>query len=178
MNCGLSVLTGSLAGLLVIKQSIPFQPTSYRVVIPKAISDGLLTALHLQLGHPSMNQLKKVFSREFFCLNMDSIARKVTESCYTCSALKSLPIINHKQSTAVPEKVIGCKFSIDVVQRHSQAIMVAREDITSYTDATIVRNEQAVTLRDGILTLMARLRPQQGPETTIRSDPGSSLRSL
>ena len=179
LNVGVSVMPGGpLKGLLVVKQSTPFKPDTYRTVIPKKISDGLLTALHLTLEHPTANQLKLVFSRDFFCLNLDALAKKVSDTCFICSALKHLPSTNHKQSTSVPEDVIGCRFSVDVVNRHSQSILLARENITSYSDATIIPNEQASTLRDGILILMARLRSQQGPSTIIRTDPASSLRSL
>ena len=55
---GTTVLSGQYQDLLVVKQSLPFKPDSYRVVIPRSVSSGLLTALHIHLNHPSTNQLK------------------------------------------------------------------------------------------------------------------------
>lgn len=178
MNCGISVLTNNLEGLLVIKQSTPFKHTSVRVVIPKAASDGLLTALHLELNHPSTSQLKQVFTRGFFCLDLSEKARIVSEQCFTCAALKNIPATYHEQSTSIPADTIAKKFSADVVRRSSQFILLVREDITSYTDATIVRNEQAETLRDGLVLLLSRLKSLIGSTSIIRTDPATALQTL
>ena len=178
MNCGISVLTNNLEGLLVIKQSTPFKHTSVRVVIPKAASDGLLTALHIELNHPSVSQLKQVFTRGFFCLDLSEKAKCVSEQCFTCAALKNIPAAYHEQSTSVPADTIANKFSADVVRRSSQFILLVREDITSYTDATLVRNEQAETLRDGLVLVLSRLKSLIGSTSIIRTDPATSLQSL
>lgn len=174
LNAGVSVVSG----LLIVRQSTPFKPTVERVVIPREISSGLLTALHLQLGHISVNQLKHVFSRAFFALDVDSLAKKVVDSCHACAALKKIPSAFHKQSTSVPASIIGVRFSVDVVKRYSQNILLIREDISSYSDATIIPDEKALSLRDGILQLISRMRSSLGPKVTIRTDPASSLRSL
>ena len=178
INSGVMVLTGQHEGLLVVKQASPFIPDRIKVVIPREVSEGLLTAIHISMEHPSANQLKLIFSRGFFCLDLDLIAKEVTDHCYTCKALQKLPSIYHKQTTSVPGKVIGCKYSTDVVNRFSQVILLIREDITSYTVGAIIKDEKAVTLRDGILLLMSQLRSQHGPQAIIRTDPASSLRSL
>lgn len=178
ITCGTTYLTGQNEGLLVVKQSVPFKPTNVRIVIPRGVSEGLLTALHLNMNHPSVNQLKIIFSREFFCLDMDSIAKKISDQCYTCASLKKLPAVYHQQSTSIPEKIIGSKFSADVVNRHSQCILLLREDITSYTVGTIIKDEKADTLKDGLLLLTSQLRPPNGPPAIVRTDPASGLRSL
>ena len=174
LSCGSTIYNG----LLVVKHKVPFKPETKRVVIPRNISNGLLTALHIHLNHPSANQLKLAFSREFFCLDMDIIAKKITEQCYTCASLKTVPATYHEQSTSEPGKVIGCKFSADVVNRSSQAILIIREDITSFSDALIIKDEKANSLRDGLLILTSRLRSPYGPAAVIRTDPASGLRSL
>ena len=178
ISCGTTVLTGNHDGLLVIKQLTPFKPVTTRVVIPREVSNGLLTALHIQLNHPSANQLKLVFSREFFCLDMDALARKVTDQCYMCTSLKTIPSTFHQQSSSVPGNIIGCKYAADVVRRSSQFILIAREDITSYTEGVLINDEKADTLCKGLLLLMTRFRSPQGPRAVIRTDPASGLRSL
>ena len=178
VSIGVTVLTGHLDGLLVIKQSTPFKPTSYRVVIPRNVSDGLLTALHIQLNHPSTHQLKLLFSREFFCLDLDAKAKKISDNCYTCAALKKVPTLYHEQTTSKPEETIGQKFSVDVVLRYSQCIVLLRESITSFTDGIIIANEKAATLRDALILLMSRLKSQNSPKAIVRTDPASGFRSL
>ena len=178
LACGTTVLSGRLNGLLVVKSKVPFKPESNRVVIPRNISNGLLTALHIHLNHPSTYQLKLAFSREFFCLDLDSIAKKITEQCYTCASLKTVPATYHQQTTSEPGNIIGCKFSADVIRRFSQFILIVRENITSYSDGLLINDEKGETLRNGLLTIMSRLRSPIGPKAIIRTDPASGLRSL
>ena len=178
LSCGVTVATGQNSKLLVVQQSTPFKNTTNRIVIPREVSAGLLTALHIQLSHPSAYQLKLVFQRAFFCLDTDSIAKEVVEGCHTCAALKNVPTSYHKQSTSAPADAIGSKYSADVIRGNSQFILFIREDISSYSDAVIIENEKASTLRDGILLLTSRLRSPLGPRAVIRTDPASGLRSL
>ena len=109
---------------------------------------------------------------------MDILAKKVTDHCYTCTSLRNIPSTFHQQTTSVPGNIIGCKYSADVARRFSQFILLIREDITSYTDGTLISNEKADSLRNGLLLLMSRLRSQHGPRATIRTDPATSLRTL
>lgn len=164
-------------GLLVVKRPEIFKQSSERIVIPRGASEGLLTALHLQLSHPSKHQLKVVFSRAFYALDMDSIVTKIVDRCYTCAALKNIPAQFHNQSTTAPSKV-GSTFSADVMKDSGQCILLLRESISSFTDATLIHDETAATLRDGIITLASRLRSPLSQPAIIRTDPASGLRSL
>ena len=47
-------------GLLVMQRHDPLSPTRECIIVPRQALDGLLTALHIQLGHPSCHQLKMV----------------------------------------------------------------------------------------------------------------------
>lgn len=67
----LSITSISGDGLLVVKKTEPLAPSRDCIVVPRQVLDGLLTALHLRLSHPSCLQLKKVFSRYFYALDMD-----------------------------------------------------------------------------------------------------------
>ena len=40
-------------GLLVVRDHQPFQPPHERLVVPRSVLDGLLTALHIRFSHPS-----------------------------------------------------------------------------------------------------------------------------
>ena len=53
----LSVATVAKDGLLVVKRDEPLVPSRECIIVPQQVLDGLLTALHIQLNHPSSHQL-------------------------------------------------------------------------------------------------------------------------
>ena len=89
-----------------------------------------------------------------------------------------VPTKFHQKSTSVPAATIGSKFSADVIKRNSQIILLLREDISSYTDATLIPNETADSLRNGLVLLSSRMRSPMSPPAIVRTDPASALRSL
>ena len=56
----LNVASISRDGLLVTKRNQPFTTSSEAIIVPRTVLDGLLTALHIKLDHPSCNQLQMV----------------------------------------------------------------------------------------------------------------------
>ena len=76
-------------GLLIVRDSPPFQPNRERIVVPRSVVDGLLTALHIRFSHPSKYQLKRLFTRYFFALDVDRALKAVWDSCHHCQSLKS-----------------------------------------------------------------------------------------
>ena len=58
----LHVATIAKDGLLVVKCNEPLAPSRECIIIPRQVLQGLLTALHIQLSHPSCHQLKAVTS--------------------------------------------------------------------------------------------------------------------
>ncbi|KAK3741258.1 hypothetical protein QZH41_019955 [Actinostola sp. cb2023] len=63
-------------------------PVKQRIVVPRQVLEGLLTALHIKLEHPSRHQLRSAANRYFFALDMDKAIDHVTKSCHPCAALK------------------------------------------------------------------------------------------
>ena len=59
-------------GLIIVKKSDPFLSDRRLTVIPTQLLPGLVTALHIQLGHPTIHQLLKVFNRYFYGINSSS----------------------------------------------------------------------------------------------------------
>ena len=51
----------------------PFSSARQCIVVPRTLSNGLLTAVHLKLNHPSAYQLKQVIRRFFFMLDLDNV---------------------------------------------------------------------------------------------------------
>ena len=76
-----------LMGLLIIKRNDPLCPTRECIVVPGQVLDGLLTALHLQLSHPTAYQLKKVVSRYFYAVDIEKAVDNVTTGpSYLCGS--------------------------------------------------------------------------------------------
>ena len=66
-----NVTTNVKHGLLVVKHNKPLAPTCECIVVPRQVLEGLLTALHIQLCHPSSNQLKAVTKCYLYALDID-----------------------------------------------------------------------------------------------------------
>ena len=167
-------------GLLVVPHKEAFSPVKERIVVPRKVLPGLLTALHIKLVHPSMFQLKQVFSRYFFALDIDSALRTTNENCHTCFSLKK---VDHTSPsvpalTSDPPPVIGLSFAGDVLRRERQFILVLRESVTSLTLACIIDSEDHLELRNGLIRLCVGLIPLDGPSAIIRTDPAPGFQKL
>ena len=174
----LNVATIAKDGLLVVKRNEPFAPSRECIIVPRQVLDGLLTALHIQLSHPSSHQLKLVTKRYLFALDMDKAIDCVTKSCTRCSALSQTPQARIEQSSCEPPVAVGVSFAADVLKRSRQLILVLRECVTSYTSTLILEDERHHTLRDAIIRLCIQLRPLDGPPAIIRTDPAPGFKAL
>ena len=94
-------------GVLVVKRSQPFVPVIEAIVVPRSVLDGLLTALHIKLNHPSRHQFQMVLQRQFFALDMNDAISRVTSACHTCASLLSFPPSLVSQSSDDPPEVVG-----------------------------------------------------------------------
>ncbi len=119
-------------GLLVVQSKIPYS-IKERIVIPRNVLIGILTALHIKLNCPKRNQMKTVCDRYFFALDMEKAITSVCQNCHKCMALEHLPKTIVPQTTSDPPEVVGCMFASDVIKREKQNILVVRECVTSYT---------------------------------------------
>lgn len=94
-------------GLLVVRRHDPLSPTRECIIVPRQALDGLLTDLHIQLGHPSCHQLKMVVKRYLFALDLDKAVSRVSEGCHSCAAIRNSPTARIDQSTSPPPEAIG-----------------------------------------------------------------------
>jgi hypothetical protein len=94
-------------GLLIVKLEQPFHPVRERIVVPRLILHGLLTAIHLRFSHPSMHQMKHLVTRYFFALDLDKAIQSVVTNCHHCSSLKMVPFFLRPQSTSTPPTIVG-----------------------------------------------------------------------
>ena len=174
----LNVASISRDGLLIVRHNEPLAVAKERILVPCLVLNGLLTALHIQLGHPSCNQLKTVFHRYFYALDMDKEIERSTSNCPQCAALRKVPHCISKQSTEDPPDAIGVSFAADVLKCNKQLILVVRECVTSYTMSTLLESEKSEALRDALICLCVHLRPMDGPPAIIRTDPAPGFVSL
>ena len=173
------VSTSPNDGLLIVPQEVPLGRARHRIVVPRDLLDGLLTALHLHLNHPSKYQLKQVFSRGFFALDADKAVERTVDGCHTCAALKKVPTQFKNQSSTVPvDEAVGKRYAVDVVKRQRQLILLMKEYVSSYSDACFIQSETAASLQDGIIRLMSRFRSPSGPPVIVRVDPGKGFESI
>ena len=105
----------------------PLQPDSELIVIPQSYAPGLLMALHLQLSHPTTFQLQKVFNRQFFTTNADTLIKATTDNCHECVSLQKFASIEVPFSTTAPYNHVGSNFSADILRRTTQKILVITE---------------------------------------------------
>jgi hypothetical protein len=163
-------------GLLVVRRTDPLSPSTELIIAPRSVLDGLVTALHIKLEHPSKLQL--VMSRNFFALDMQVAIARVSDTCHTCASLEKVPPQVVQHSTAVPPKIVGVSFAADVLKRCKQTIIVVRETTTSFTATSIIHDEKANTLCDALAKLCSELHPLEGPPAIIRVDPAPGFVAL
>ena len=162
----------------MVKHTQPFVPVAEAIVVPRSVLDGLLTALHIKLNHPTRHQFQMVLQRQFFALDMNDAISRVTSACHTCAFLKSFPSSLVKQSSDDPSEVVGVSFAADVINRYRQLILVLRECATSFTASCLVHDEKHDTLRDALTQLIVGLHPLDGPRAIIRVDPSPDFQSM
>ena len=174
----LNVATIAKDGLLVVRRDEPLAPTRECIIVPRQVLEGLLTALHIQLGHPSSHQLKAVTKRYLYALDIDKAIDRVTQACHQCAALRQTPKMREEQSSSPPPDAVGVSFAADVIKRSRQLILVVRECVTSFTATTLLEDERHNTLRDALIRLCVQIRPLDGPSAVIRTDPASGFKAL
>ncbi|XP_068703830.1 uncharacterized protein [Montipora foliosa] len=165
-------------GLLVVKRTLPLAPVAEAIVVPRSVLDGLLTALHIKLNHPSRHQFQMVVQRQFFALDMNDAISRVTSACHTCASQRSFPSSLVHQSSEDPPEIVGISFAADVIKRHRQLILVLRECATSFTASCLVPDEKHDTLRDALTQLIVGVHPLDGPRAVIRVDPSPGSQSM
>lgn len=174
----LQLCTIAKDGMLVVARNEPFTPTQDRIVVPRHVLHGLLTALHIRLDHPTHHQLKQVFTRYFFALDLEAALTILYSTCHTCVSLQKLPKVTPPQSTSEPPTAVGLTYATDVLRRDRQFILVVRESVTSFTAALLIPGEDHTSLRNGLLRICVGMCPLAGPPAVIRCDPGPGFAAL
>lgn len=164
-------------GLLIVSHAVPFAPSIERIVVPRQVVPGLLSALHVKFQHPTQHQLKQMFSRYFYALDLDAHLAALYTSCHTCYSLKKLPPPLLEDSTT-PPSAVGVSYAADVMHHERQLVLVVRESVTLHTLTCFVSDERAATIESALISLCVSLRAVDGPPATVRVDPAPCFVSL
>ena len=140
--------------------------------MPQSLVPGLITALHLKLSHPTRYQLKTLWNKYFFALNVDRAIDDCTNSCHLCNSLKSVPSELFEQTSIEVPISIGIQFSADVLRRSGQKILLVRDIFSSFTVGLIVPNERADALGEGLLQATTDLKHPTGSLIRVDDAPG------
>ena len=66
-------------------------PYSELIIVPRSVLDGLVTALHIRLDHPSKHQLMLVMKRHFYALDLAKAVDSACVSSHVCASLQKFP---------------------------------------------------------------------------------------
>ena len=174
----LNVASIARDGMLVVRRNDPLSPSRECIIVPRMVLNGLVTALHIQLEHPSAHQLKQVMRRYLFALDLDKAIEMTSHSCHHCASVINTPTMTVPQSTSDPPEVVGISYAADIIKRERQLILVLRECVISYTACCFVADERRDTMRDSLINLCIGLRPLDGPPAVIRTDPAPGFGAL
>ena len=84
----------------MVKRNKQTLVTRELVVVPDSMSTGLLYSLHLNLKHPSCDQLHKVVDTRFFIYDLANKCKQVTEECTPPHTLLSNPSLQKSMNTS------------------------------------------------------------------------------
>ena len=113
----LQVATIAKDGLLIVRRDDALALTRECIIVPRQLLECLLMALHIKLDHPSTHQLKSVFRRFFYALDMEKHIEHAARSCHQCVALQAAPHSTIPQTTSDPPDSVGVSFAADVIKR-------------------------------------------------------------
>ena len=165
-------------GLLCVDDSAPFQRVTQRIIIPRSLVPGLLTAVHLRFSHPSPHQMKQLVSRYFFALDLDQSVADMCNSCHQCVSLKTVPNQLVQQSSEPPPSSAYVSYSADVMKQNRQLILVLRETVSSFTSTMLITSETGPVLREAVIQLSCHMRPHTERRIVIRTDPAPGFQSI
>ena len=110
----LSVASIARDSILVVRRNDPLVPSTELIIVPRSVLNGLVTALHIKLDHPSRHQLELVMKRHFYALDLTKAIERTYNSYHTCLSLQKFPDSLVKQTLEDPPESIGVSFAADI----------------------------------------------------------------
>ena len=168
----LQVASISQHGVLIRRKSNIYGRDYEQIIVPQNLAPGLITVLHLRLGHPTKTQFKKLWDRYFFAIHADELIDDRVKSCSLCASLKKLPNELLPQSTSHMPDTIGEMFSADVLRREKQMILVLLDKFSSFIFGMFILSEKHDVLREALIQLGTPFMHSQGCTIKVDNAPG------
>lgn len=130
--------------------------------MPQNLAPGLISVLHIRLGHPTKTQFKTLWDRYFFAIHADQLIDECVSSCPLCASLKRLPKELISQSTSSMPVSIGQMFSADVLRREKQMILVLLDKFSFFVFGMFILGEKHEFLREALIQLATPFMHSQG----------------
>ena len=145
----LQIATISDSGLLIHRKPNAYGRDYELIIVPQNLAPGLISALHVRLGHRTKTALKKLWDLHFLiAIYADDHIDNCTKSCFLCSSLQKLPSELFTQSST-PAK-IGVSYSADVIRRENQKILILLDQFSSFVTGKIISDEKQESLQQGL----------------------------
>ena len=168
-------LINETKGVLIVRKQDPYVGSRDLIFCPSGLAHGLVLALHIYFTHPPKSQMEKLFSRHFYALNSSKVIASVTDNCEVCNSLMTLPREMFEETSSAPPMVPGERLGADIICRKSQKILVVRDYLTSFTNASLVNDETASEYRNALILCCLPLKFDQ---SKVRVDCAPALQKL
>ena len=100
---------------------------------------------------------------------------ELCDACVQCSSLKLLPKTIIHDTNSAPQG-FGTNFSVDVLERNSQKVLVVRENLSQFIQAAIIPDQTANTLREEMFRMILPFSAGSGAK--VRTDGHKSFESI
>ena len=165
-------------GLLVVHRKVPHSVISAEVpIIPRSMAQAILTSCHIKLFHPLPTQMKKAMDRYCYSLDQDKIIDEIWNHCHLCQSLKKIPKEIPHYDPSPPPAHPGTHWAADVMKYGKKCVLVATDNLSSFTVATIARSERHEHMQEAIITAISPFR-SMALQTEVRVDTAPGLAKL
>ena len=165
-------------GLIVVEKAVPHSIVKIKVpVIPRNIARGILHSTHIKLDHPTCSQNKKAMDRYCFSLDQNKTIEDICNNCHLCNSLLKLPVEVPNFSPSDPPKHPGTHWTADVLKYGKKNILVAADNLSSFTVAGISGGERAEQLEEAIMLAILPFK-SKATDVIVRVDTAPGLAKL
>ena len=172
--------------LIVVKRNRQTLLSRELVVVPDNMSLGLLYSLHLNLNHPSCDQLHKAVDTRFFISDLSNKCKTITDECTPCTSTKSIPMEIYQYEQNVVPNHPGKSFTVDVMRECSKKVVVAVDNFSGFISTVFTPSEKETDLRDAITktvcpfmaSSLSRIRVDRAPGFVKLTTKTNSLAEL
>ena len=165
-------------GLIVVEKAVPHSIAKVNVpILPRDIARGILHSTHIKLDHPTCSQNKKAMDRYCFSIDQIKVIEDICNNCHLCNSLKRLPAEIPNFSPSEPPQHPGTHWTADVMKYGKKNILIASDNLSSFTVANISSGERAEQLEEAIMLAILPFK-SKATDVLVRVDTAPGLAKL